>query len=218
MNLISQLVPALLNGFKMSLIVFALTLVASIPLGILIAIVFRHGSKSIKFIITLYTSLIRGTPLLLQLYLVFYGLPLLIPMNIRDYRLAFAVITFIVNYTAYFVEIFRGALSQINPGQWEASKMLGMNLKATYLDIIIPQMIRKSIFTLSNEAITLIKDTSLMAAVAIPELLTLAKESLSRDSRVDALVIAAGLYLAFTFLVVMIIKKLTTLLRVEVNQ
>lgn len=217
MSYVLNLLPRLIDGFMMSIFVFSTTLIISIPMGLVIALSLRRSNKTWRTIVSVYTWLIRGTPLLLQLYLVFYGLPLLLPMNIRDYRIIYAILTFAFNYTAYFVEIFKGSLTQIPQGQYDAARMLSMNLINTYRFIIIPQIIRKSLYTLANEAITLVKDTSLLAAVAIPELLTVAKEALSRDSRIDALVVSAVGYLIFTFVVVTIIRIFSRKMRLEVN-
>lgn len=212
-----DLAPRLLQGFSISGLVFVSTLCVSMPLGMIGALLYNSKFSVIKKIINFYTWIIRGTPLLLQLYIMFYALPLVLPIKIRDMRLFYAVTVFIINYTAYFIEIYKGGLSQIPQGQWDASKMLGINKTNTLKNIIIPQVIRNTLFVNANEAITLIKDTSLLAAVAVPEVLMIAKESLSRDSRVDAL-IAAGLgYLLFTFIVVKVVNRISKSLRVEVK-
>lgn len=217
MSYLLDLAPRLFQGFFTSVLVFSLTLIVSMPLGMVGALLYQSKLTFIKGLIKLYTWIIRGTPLLLQLYIMFYALPLAFPIQIRDMRLGYAIAVFIINYTAYFIEIYKGGLSQIPQGQWDASKLLGINTFNTLKHIIIPQVIRNTLFVNANEAITLVKDTSLLAAVAVPEVLMIAKESLSRDSRVDALV-AAGLgYLMFTFIVVKGVDRISKTLRVEVK-
>ncbi len=214
---IITLLPRLLEGFRISIIVFGVTLALSIPLGLALSFASKSKFKFIGFIINTYTWLIRGTPLLLQLYVMFYGLPLILPISIRGNRLFFAVLTFVINYSAYFTEIFKGGLNIISNGQFESAKMLGMSRFSTYRYIIIPQIMRNTLHANANEAITLVKDTSLLAAVAVPELLMIAKESLSRDARVDALIASAVGYLLFTLVVVLIINRIGKKMRVEVK-
>lgn len=213
-----SLYPRLIEGFGLSLTVYAFTLILSIPLGFVGAYLMTRNSKLMSKVFQIYTWLIRGTPLLLQLYFVFYALPLILPLNIRDNRIIFGILTFTINYTAYFIEIFRGGIQSIPQGQWEAAKLLEMSKKNTVRFIIVPQVIRNSLFAVGNEAITLVKDTSLLAAVALPELLMIAKESLSRDSRIDALIAAAIGYLLFTYIVVTFLNIISTKLRVEGKQ
>lgn len=214
---LSILFPRLLEGFITSILVFSVVLLASMPLGIVIALLYRKVSTFTKTLVKVYTWIIRGTPLLLQLYIMFYALPLILPLSIRNNRLGFAILVFIINYTAYFIEIFKGGLQQIPPGQWEISRLLGISKISTLRFIIIPQLLRNTIHANANEAITLVKDTSLLAAVAVPELLMIAKESLSRDSRVDALIAAGMGYLLFTMLIVRIVDILSKRMKLEVQ-
>lgn len=215
MNYWLTLLPSILEGFKTSIYVYIGTLCFSIPLGLGGALVSRSKSKWLQRMINTFTWIIRGTPLLLQLYFVFFALPLLLPIQIRNVRLMFGLVTFVINYTAYFIEIFKGGFASVDTGQWEAAKMLDMSKTATLIYIVLPQVFRYTLHALGNECITLVKDTSLLAAVALPELLMSAKEALSRDSRIDALVIVAGVYLLFTLVVVGIIRLLGRKLKIQ---
>lgn len=202
-----NILPALAEGFKLSLFVYAVTLVAALPLGLVIALT-ADLVKPSRPIISVFTWIIRGTPLLLQLYVTMYAIPLLIPMKMD--RLFAGSITFAINYSAYFAEIFRSGLAIIPEGQWQAGQVLGLSKTQTIWYIILPQMFRNSLLPLINEAITLVKDTSLLAAIALGEMLRNAKEIVAKDLRVDALVMAGLFYLAFSLIVVAIGKKLET--------
>ncbi len=205
MDYIIELIPPIFDGFKISLLIYATTMLCALPLGLAIGML-TDIYPIIKRPVALFTWIIRGTPLLLQLYITMYGIPLLIPMRMN--RLFAGAITFIVNYTAYFVEIFRSGLAIIPLGQWQAGEVLGLNKIQIIWYIILPQMFRNTLLSLINEAITLVKDTSLLAAIAIGEMLRNAREIVARDLRVEALVVAGVFYLAFSLLVVLIGKML----------
>ena len=199
------ILPYILEGLKTTFIVFSLTIVCSVPLGILLASISTIQIKIIGKIIHLYTWIFRGTPLLLQLYFGMYGLP---AFGITLNRLTVAVLIFTLNYGAYFTEIVRGSILSISKGQVEVSQTLGFNKFQTYVYIVIPQALKRSIQAISNEVITLIKDTALVAAVALNDLLRNAKEIVSRDFRVEAFVIAGIIYLIMSYLVVKISKRI----------
>lgn len=201
-----SLLPSVLDGLKTSLLVYVFTLLISLPLGLLTAYIYQLNNKYLRTLIDMFTWILRGTPLLLQLYFMFFALPSIFSFQIREYRLLFGVLTFALNYTAYFVEIFKGGFASIDKGQWEVSKMLLMTPYATLKAIILPQVLSNTLHALGNECINLIKDTSLLAAVALPELLMSAKEALTRDARIDGLVIVTFVYLAFTFGVVSLLR------------
>lgn len=200
-----QITPHILDGFKTSLFVYSLTLLSAMPIGLLIALVVVQV-PILKRPVSVFTWIIRGTPLLLQLYITMYGIPLLFPMRMN--RLFAGTITFIVNYTAYYVEIFRSGLQIIPLGQWQAGDVLGFNTYQKLRYIIFPQVIRNTLLPLINEAITLVKDTSLLAAIAIAEMLRNAREIVARDLRVDALIVVGVVYLMFSLFVVLIGKAL----------
>lgn len=198
----------LLEGTKVTLTVFALTWLFSIPLGLLLALLRSLNIKGLAKIIDLYTWLIRGTPLLLQLFFVVYGLPILFGEFFLIPELLGAILTFIINYTAYFIEIFRGGMNAIPKNQYEASQVLSLNKKQTFLYVILPQTIKKTLPSIANETITLIKDTALVSAVAISDLMRNTKDQVARDFRVEAYFLAAIIYLILTYVIVYIFKKI----------
>lgn len=198
------ILPYILEGLKTTLIVFSLTILFSLPLGIILASVNTIQLKGLNKLIHIYTWVFRGTPLLLQLYFGMYGLP---AFGVTLNRINVAILVFSLNYGAYFTEIIRGSIFSISQGQKEVSKTLGFTKFQTYFYIIIPQALKRSIQTISNEVITLIKDTALVAAVALNDLLRNAKEIVSRDFRIEAFIIAGVLYLLLSFIVVRISKR-----------
>ena len=200
-----KILPPILEGFNVSVIVYILTMIFALPLGILVGLVSDLYKPSHK-IIRLFTWVVRGTPLLLQLYITMYALPLILPFKMN--RLFAGTLTFVINYSAYFTEIFRSGLAIIPIGQWQAAEVLGFKKSETIWHIILPQMFRNTLLPLINEAITLVKDTSLLAAIAIGEMLRNAKEIVTNDFRVDALVIAGIIYLLFSLAVVQGGRKL----------
>lgn len=212
MNYWLDILPVLLDGFAVSVSVYALTMIFALPIGMLIGLA-ADLVKGARKVISVFTWIIRGTPLLLQLYVTMYGLPLIFPIHMN--RFAAGAITFIINYAAYFTEIFRSGLAIIPKGQWQASEVLGLTKVQTVRYVILPTMFRNTLLPLINEAITLVKDTSLLAAIAIGEMLRNAKEIVAQDMRVDALFIAGGLYLIFSLAVVYIGKQFEKKLLVQ---
>lgn len=202
---IIEILPYLLEGLLISVKVFAITIVLSIPLGIIVASLSMINSKVLKTIITTYTWIFRGSPLLLQLYFGMYGLPAL---GITLERMTVALLIFTLNYGAYFTEIVRGSILSIDQGQEEVSKVLGFTTIQTYFLVIIPQALKRSVQAIGNETISLIKDTALIAAIALNDLLRNAKEVVSRDFRVEAFFVAFVLYIALSYMVVMVTKKI----------
>jgi len=200
-----EILPPIAEGFKLSLFVYFVTLLVATPLGMAIGVLADLYKPSRK-IISVFTWIIRGTPLLLQLYVTMYAIPLLIPMRMD--RLFAGTLTFVINYAAYYAEIFRSGLAIIPTGQWQAGQVLGLKKSEVIWYIILPQMFRNTLLPLINEAITLVKDTSLLAAIALGEMLRNAKEIVAQDLKVDALVIAGLFYLAFSLLIVQIGKRL----------
>lgn len=195
MNYLSSLVFSMVEGATVTLEVFALTLVCSIILGIVIALCRLSKTRLLSTITQLYILIMRGTPLLLQLIFVFFGLPIIgITLN----RFSAAAITFVLNYGAYFGEIFRGGIQSIDKGQYEAAEVLGLTQGKTFLRIILPQVIKRTVPAVANEVITLIKDTSLVYVVGIGELLRAGKIASNRDASLIPLVVVAIIYLIFT--------------------
>lgn len=195
----------ILQGSAITLKLYLVTIIFSIPLGIVCSLIKISNSKFGRIMIEAYTWLFRGTPLLLQLFFVYYALPTL---GIKFGRFQSAALTFILNYGAYYTEIFRGAIESIDKGQYEAAKALGMNYYETMKRIILPQSIKRALPATSNEAITLIKDTALVAAISLGDILRAAKEVATRDFTAVSFVIAALIYLILTWIIVYIFKKL----------
>lgn len=207
---INMVLKPMLDGTKVTLLLFLIVIIFSVPLGFLLTLAVRSRFKPLSLIVQAYIYVMRGTPLLLQLLFIVFGLPLL-PV-IGDYlvldRFVAACLGFVLNYAAYFAEIFRGGLLAIDRGQYEAAQVLGFNKWQTMTRIILPQMFRVALPTVANESITLVKDTSLLYAVAVPELLHYAQTAVNRDFTIVPYFVAAVIYLVITLLLTMILKKI----------
>ncbi len=208
-----EITPYILEGFKMTFGVFFITLVVSLPLGLVF--VGLSKVKPLNYLISAFTWLMRGTPLILQLYFFVFALPIIIPGFVTRNAFIGANIAFILNYSAYFTEIFKGGLLSIDSGQWEAAKALDLNRTQTAYHVILPQMIRNVVYPLANEVITLVKDTSLITVVGLGEIFRNAKELLLRDLRSEALLVVAIIYLIFTFVVIQVFKQFEKKLRLQ---
>ncbi len=196
----------ILKGMGLTINLYILTIIFSLPLGIILSLGRLKNKGVLNNIILFYTSIFRGTPLLLQLFFVYYGLPLI--FGIRFTPFMAAIITFVINYAAYFCEIFRGSILGIDKGQYEAAQVLGMSYWQTMRRIIIPQSLITALPPLSNEAISLIKDTSLVSVIGMAEILRNSKELVTRDFSVIPFVICAVLYFLMSLVVIAIFKKL----------
>lgn len=198
----------MLSGAQMTLLLFFITIVVSIPLGFLIMLAQKSAFKPLSWLAHTFVYIMRGTPLLLQLIVVCFGLPVL--PYIGEYlvldRFTAASIAFILNYAAYFAEIFRGGILAIDKGQYEAAQVLGLNKFQTLTKIVIPQMFRIALPSLANESITLMKDTALIYAVAVPELLHYAQTAVNRDLNFFPFVLAGIIYLLLTAVLTFIFK------------
>ena len=195
----------ILNGMKLTINLYIITMVFSLPLGILFSLGRVSKSTFLNNCIQIYTWIFRGTPLLLQLFFVYYGLPV-IGITLTPFTAASG--TFIINYAAYFCEIFRGSILGIDKGQYEAAKVLGMSYSQTMRRIIIPQALVTALPPLSNEAISLIKDTSLVSAIGMAEILRNSKEIVTRDFSITPFIICAVMYLILSTVVVLFFKKM----------
>ncbi|MGI6423866.1 MAG: amino acid ABC transporter permease [Tepidanaerobacteraceae bacterium] len=202
---IFRLMPAMISGLDTTLSVFSLTLIFSIPLGVLVALGRLSNIKPLQALLHLYIWVMRGTPLLLQIVFVFFGLPI---VGITFDRFPAAMIAFIFNYAAYFGEIFRGGIDSIDKGQYDAAKVLGFNTVQTYTKIILPQMIKIVLPSVANEVITLVKDTALVYVVGLGELLRAGKIASNRDASLVPLVMVGVFYLVLTAVLTAIFKKL----------
>ena len=199
-----KIMPQILEGLKITLEVFGLTLLLSIPLGILIAVMRISKNAFLKSISGLYVLIMRGTPLLLQIIVVFFGLPI---VGITFDRFPAAIIAFTLNYGAYFGEIFRGGINSIDKGQIEAAQVLGMDSKDTFFRIILPQAFKRVLPPVVNEITTLVKDTSLVYVLGLDEMLKLAKIAANRDVSLMPLLIVGLVYLAVIGILSYILRK-----------
>ena len=206
----SSVILPMLEGAQMTLLLFFIAIIVSVPLGFLLTLAVNSKVKVFSWLATIYITIMRGTPLLLQLLIICFGLPM-IP-GIGEYltidRFAAACVGFILNYAAYFAEIFRGGLLSIDKGQYEAAKVLGLTKSQTTRKIILPQMFRVALPSVANESITLIKDTALLYAVAVPELLHFAETAVNRDFSIVPYFIAGAIYLIMTIILTIFFKWL----------
>ena len=201
-----QLVRTLSGGFGNTLIVFFATLVFSIPLGMLVAMLRMNRHRVISMPVSLYILIMRGTPLMLQLFAVYFAIPILLGVNID--RLSATVIAFSLNYAAYFAEIFRGGIQSIPVGQHEASQVLGLTRAQTFFHIVLPQVCKRVLLPVSNEVITLVKDTSLANIIAVGELFRAVKNEASRPASIEPLFVAGAFYLVMNGLVTLVFSYL----------
>ena len=204
-NYFFTLLPQVLEGLKLTLELFILTLILAIPLGIVVALGRLSKVKIINKITKFYILIMRGTPLLLQIVFIFFGLP---NLNIVIDRFPAAIIAFTLNYGAYFGEIFRAGISTVDIGQYEASHVLGLSKKDTFFRIILPQAFKIVLPPVSNEIVTLVKDTALVYVIGLDELLRVGKISCNRDSSLLPLLIIGIVYLILIGILTKILDKL----------
>jgi polar amino acid transport system permease protein len=197
----------ILAGGGITIQLFVYTLLFSLPLGFVCAMGKTSRIALLRSLLDMYTSVVRGTPLLLQLFFVYYGLPIMIP-GLRLERFTAAVLTFIINYGAYFTEIFRAGIQSIDKGQYEAARVIGMNYTQTMRRIVLPQTIKRVLPPVSNEAITLVKDTALVVVLGIGEILRNSKEIVSRDFTIIPFVIAGVIYLILNYGIVLLFRRM----------
>jgi His/Glu/Gln/Arg/opine family amino acid ABC transporter permease subunit len=206
--ILSTVISELCEGMVTSIEIFLLTLLFSIPLGLLIAGGRMSKFKPLQLLMKIYISIMRGTPLMLQLIVVFFGPYYLFGMSLSpEYRMIAVIIAFSINYAAYFAEIFRGGIESIPKGQYEAAQVLGYNKIETFFIIILPQVIKIVLPSITNEVITLVKDTSLSFVIAIPEMFTVAKQIAAADASISALLVAGVFYYIFNVLVAFIMER-----------
>lgn len=199
---IGQMVNQLAGGMMTSIQIFVVTLVFSLPLGLVVA--FGRMSKNlvIRSIVKFYISIMRGTPLMLQLMVVYFGPYYLFRIKIGSgYRLWAALIGFVINYSAYFAEIYRSGIQSMPAGQYEAAKLLGYGKAETFFIIILPQVIKRILPSVTNEVITLVKDTSLAFTISVLEMFAIAKALASSQTSMIPFVAAGLFYYIFNLLV-----------------
>ena len=195
----------MLEGAEITLEIFCVTLLLSLPLGLLVALCRISKIGPLRLLMEFYIWIMRGTPLMLQLLFVYFALPMI---GIRLPDIAAALLAFTLNYAAYFAEIFRAGIQSIGRGQYEAAKSLGMTYTQTMRRIIVPQMIRHVLPPVSNETINLVKDTSLIYILAMNDLLRVARTIVQREFDMTPFFVAAVFYLVMTFVLTWGFKKL----------
>ncbi|NUF25075.1 amino acid ABC transporter permease [Bombilactobacillus mellis] len=205
MTYVGKILPSLLNGTKVTLWLFIITLILSIPLGVILSWGLRSHFKPLQWLLHGYVWLMRGTPLLLQLIFIFYGLP---TIGVVFERFTAAVVAFTLNYAAYFAEIFRGGLQAVSQDQREAAAVLGLSRWQAFRFIVWPQVIKIVLPSIGNEVINLIKDSSLVYVLGIGDLLRAGNVATARDVTLIPLVLVGIIYLIMTAVLTFIQTKI----------
>lgn len=206
---ISVMLSKLTEGMVVSLIIFAVTLLFSLPLGMFIAFGRMSKISFVRWIFKIYISIMRGTPLMLQLMVIYFGPYYIFGIqNTPTWKNTAVAVGFVLNYAAYFAEIYRGGIESMPQGQYEAAKILGYSRAQTFMRIILPQVIKRILPSVTNEVITLVKDTSLAFVVAVSEMFTIAKQIASAQTTMMPFVIAAVFYFVFNLLVAIVMDKI----------
>ena len=207
--ILSTVIEQLLGGMVTSIEIFLLTLLFSLPLGLIVSWGRMSKFAPLRWLMKLYISIMRGTPLMLQLIVVFFAPYYLFGISLSaDYRFISVIIAFTINYAAYFAEIYRGGIESINSGQYEAAQVLGYSKIETFFIIILPQVFKVILPSVTNEVITLVKDTSLSFVIAIPEMFTVAKQIAAADASIAALLVAGIFYYGFNVIVAFVMEHL----------
>lgn len=196
-------------GISSSLLLFVLTLIFSMPLGLLVCFGRMSKIKPVSMVFNFIISVLRGTPLMLQLVVVFFGPYYVFGMNVSNtWRFWAAIVGFSINYAAYFAEIYRSGIQSIPKGQYEAAEVLGYTKTQTFCKIIFPQMVKRVLPPVTNEIITLTKDTSLAFVLAYAEMFTLAKQVAASDASIAPLFVAGLFYYVFNYVVAFVMERL----------
>jgi len=204
----SVMLHQLATGMVKSVEIFFLTLLFSLPLGLVISFGRMAKNKVVSTIFKIYISLMRGTPLMLQLLVVYFGPFYLFGMNIGgSYRFIAIIMGFSLNYAAYFAEIYRSGIESMPIGQHEAAKLLGYSKQQTFIKIILPQVIKRILPSVTNEVITLVKDTSLAFALAYSEMFSIAKQIAASKTTFMPFVVAAVFYYIFNLIVAVVMEQ-----------
>ena len=198
----ATMLSQLAGGMVVSVEIFLLTLLFSLPLGLIVAFGRMSNNGIIKGIVKIYIAIMRGTPLMLQLIVVYFAPFYVFGIKIsQTYRFVAVIIAFSINYAAYFAEIYRAGIESIPIGQYEAAKVLGYSKVQTFFKIIFPQVIKRILPPVTNETITLVKDTSLAFVIAVAEMFTIAKQIAAKQASVSALMVAGLFYFVFNYVV-----------------
>ncbi len=199
---VNMMVSQLVGGMFVSIQIFVVTLIFSLPLGLIVAFGRMSKNPLLQGIVKVYISIMRGTPLMLQLMVVYFGPYYLFGIKITNsYRLWAALIGFVINYAAYFAEIYRSGIQSMPVGQYEAAKLLGYGKMQTFFKIILPQVIKRILPSVTNEVITLVKDTSLAFTISVLEMFAIAKALASSQTSLVPFAAAGIFYYVFNLVV-----------------
>ena len=197
------------EGFVVTVEIFALTLLFSMPLGMLVAFGRMSKIRLIRTLAKVYISVMRGTPLMLQILVVYFGPFYMFRISMgTSYRFPAVIIAFVINYAAYFAEIYRAGIESMPIGQYEAADVLGYSKAQTFFKIILPQVIKRVLPPVTNETITLVKDTSLAFVLAQAEMFTMAKQIAAKDTSMMPLMVAGLFYYLFNLLVAFVMERI----------
>ncbi len=206
---LTVMLKQLSEGMVVSVEIFLLTLLFSLPLGLVISFGRMSKNPVISGIVKIYIAIMRGTPLMLQLIVVYFAPSIVFGLKIsQSYRFTATIIAFSINYAAYFAEIYRSGIESMPVGQYEAAKVLGFNKFQTFFKIILPQVIKRILPPVTNETITLVKDTSLAFAIAVTEMFTIAKQISAKEASVMPLMVAGVFYFIFNYVVAFIMERI----------
>ncbi len=206
---LSQILLQLLGGLGVSVQIFLITLIFALPLGLLVAFGRMSRNPLLSVLTKIYISIMRGTPLMLQLFVVYYGPYYLFKIKLSPtYRNSAVYIGFIINYAAYFAEIYRSGIQSMPVGQAEAAEILGYTRLQSFFRITLPQVIKRILPSVTNEVITLVKDTSLAFSISVMEMFTTAKALASSQTSMTPLIAAGIFYYVFNFLVAWLMERM----------
>ena len=206
---VEQILIQLMGGMLTSVQIFVVTLVFSLPLGLVVAFGRMSKNSVIRTIVKGYISVMRGTPLMLQLMVVYFGPYYIFGLKLGSgYRLWAALIGFVINYAAYFAEIYRSGIQSMPQGQYEAAKILGYSRGQTFFKIILPQVIKRILPSVTNEVITLVKDTSLAFTLSVMEMFSIAKMLAASQSNMIPFIAAGLFYYVFNLIVALAMEGL----------
>ena len=206
---VEQILIQLMGGMLTSVQIFVVTLVFSLPLGLVVAFGGMSANRVVRTIVKGYISVMRGTPLMLQLMVVYFGPYYIFGLKLGSgYRLWAALIGFVINYAAYFAEIYRSGIQSMPQGQYEAAKILGYSRGQTFFKIILPQVIKRILPSVTNEVITLVKDTSLAFTLSVMEMFSIAKMLAASQSNMIPFIAAGLFYYVFNLIVALAMEGL----------
>ena len=208
MDYLARILPPLLQGTGVTLQVFALTLVLAVPLGLGLALLRISRHRVASALVNGYIWLMRGTPLMLQMLFIYFALPFVPVIGVRLPDFEAAIAAFVLNYAAYYAEIFRAGIQSVERGQYEGARVLGMSYAQTMRRIVLPQVVKRILPPMSNETITLVKDTSLIYVLAMNDLLRAARGIVQRDFTTMPFAVAAAFYLAMTLVLTLGFQRL----------